>query len=86
MAVGGNDGVAHDLHSRVLDRDGLLAVAQFRVGGQLEGDLVADLGAEAMQIMVVHEDVLALPILLADADETVGLAQIDDLARVPLAA
>ena len=65
--------------------DGLLAVAQFRVGGQLEGDLVADLGAEAMQIMVVHEDVLALPIL-ADADEAVSLAQIDDLARVPLAA
>ena len=37
-------------------------------------------------MLVVHEDVLALPILLADADEAVGLAQIDDLARVPLAA
>ena len=55
------------------------------VGGQLERDVVAELGLAALHITVVEEDVLALPIL-ADADEAVGLAQIDDLARVPLAA
>ena len=69
--------------SRVLDRDGLLAVRKAGVGGQLERDAVADLGLEALHIIVVHEDVRPRAVF---ADEAVGLAQRDDLARVPLAA
>ena len=68
--------------SRVLDRDGLLAVGIAGIGGQLERDVVADLGLEALQIVVVHEYILSRAVC---ADEAIGLAQSDDLARVPLA-